>query len=388
VLLETTARPDATARSTPARLATTARPTASARSAETTSPVAGKLAGLTIGVVFGGANSEHAVSVGSARGVIPALRDAGATVRALGIDRHGIWHRVADADALDALASHTEADIEGILVGPAPYHLAGLDLVFPVIHGRGGEDGLLQGVLELARVPYVGCGVLASALAMDKRATFRMLRAAGLPVIETKSLRTADDIPGALVDLTFPLFVKPNRAGSSVGASRVEHPGELVRALDTALAEDSSALIQPLARGEEVSIGVLQRRDGSLQASGPSRLVLGGTDTFFSYDGKYAGGQTHLQIPADLPDNLVARLQELALAAFSELGCTGLARVDFFVDQTVSPAVIVINELNTMPGMGAKSHYPRLWQAAGIDYGDVLAELVHGALAPAALAGR
>ena len=354
------------------------------------------LDGLAIGVVFGGANSEHAVSVASARGVIPALRAAGATVRALGVDRRGIWHTVDDADDLATVSPASALPppmTRGTVripggVGPAPHHLTGLDLVFPVIHGRGGEDGTLQGLLELAGMPYVGCGVLSSALAMDKKATVRMLRAGGLPVINTTSVDAAGDLPGILAGLAFPVFVKPNRAGSSVGASRVEHAGELPGALATALDEDTTALIQPLARGEEVSIGVLQRRDGSIQASGPSRLVLGGADTFFSYDGKYAGGQTHLQIPADVPKALVARLQELAIAAFAELDCTGLARVDFFVDQSVSPAVILINELNTMPGIGARSHYPRLWQAAGVGYADLLGELVHGALARAVLGHR
>ncbi len=334
------------------------------------------LEGLRVGVVFGGANSEHDVSLGSARGVTEALSALGARVRLLGIDRDGVWHR---SQSIDQLATSGQANGHGgsaLRRGPGPDDLAGLDLVFPVIHGRGGEDGTVQGVLETARLPYVGCGVLASALAMDKRMTARLLETAGLPVVDTRTVGSVEELADVAADLPLPLFVKPNRAGSSVGASRVDRPEELVPAVALALSEDRTALLQPLVVADEVSIGILQTSEGDVHASGASLLRLGDGQRFFSYSGKYEGGSS-IEIPALLARELLRTLQNMAITAFDQLDCTGLARVDFFVGR--GGGEILLNEVNTLPGLGRHSHYPRLWAAAGIGYEQLVDHLVRGA---------
>jgi D-alanine-D-alanine ligase len=322
------------------------------------------LDGLSVGVVFGGANSEHDVSVTSARSIIESLRLNGASVRPIYVAKDGAWRDVGAAPAPDQSWS------------------SGLDAVFPIIHGSGGEDGTLQGALEIAGVPFVGSGVLASALAMDKWMSTRLLNAAELPTVETRRFRArdrADDVALArLLDgLSFPLFVKPNRAGSSFGASRVERRSELRTAFDAAFAEDSVALIQPFVDAREVSIGILETATGEIVASGASLVHLATDQPFFTHDGKYGGGDSWIEIPAPLPVTLTIELQELARDVFETLGCRGLARVDFFVDRNDE---IVINEVNTLPGFGRNSHYPRLMREAGIDFDDLVETLVRAAL--------
>ena len=351
--------------------------------------------GRRVGLIFGGTSSEHLISVASARGVAEALDDLGCDIRLVRIDRSGVWRIVSSVDVADDESSDDgradDADPSTAPpIGPQPALLRDLDVVFPVLHGVGGEDGTVQGLLELLGIPYVGCGVLSSALAMDKLMTSRLLAADGLPVIPTRCVTSVDDADDVVRGLDFPVFVKPNRAGSSVGASRVDSAAGLYAAVGAALAEDSTALIQPVVSGAEVSIGVLQYSDGTVAATGPSLLHLGDGQQFFSYDGKYGGGQTRLQIPAPLPATLIATLQNLAIAAFESINGTGLARVDFFVegvdvaDDTDSAPHIVINEINTLPGLGRTSHYPRLWQAAGVTHTDLVGELLATALRGAA----
>ena len=348
----------------------------------------------TIGVIFGGANSEHEVSIRSARSVVAALATSGWRVRLLGIDRAGAWHAVPSVDAFVRGTTAASAD-HTLPRGPRDGQLDGLDVVFPVLHGRGGEDGTVQGALELAGLPYVGCGVLASALAMDKRMAARMLEAEGIPVVDTRSVTSVAELDEMVDGMPLPLFIKPNRAGSSVGAARVDSIDGLAAAVRTALLEDSTVLVQPLVVASEVSIGVLERAGGVLGVTGASLLRLGGDDTFFSYDGKYgagagsaSGGQgnagrgnpvhdTRLEIPAILPSELLATLQGMALVAFDALGCSGLARVDFFV---TGAGEIFLNEVNTMPGFARHSHYLRLWESTGLTYRELVDELVDRAL--------
>lgn len=322
-----------------------------------------------VGLVFGGQNGEHEVSLGSARGIADALDTAPCLI---GIDRNGVWHAVDSVDELAMVSANNGVP------GPRTDLLAGLDVVFPAVHGRGGEDGTIQGVLELAGIPYVGCGVLSSALALDKTISSRLLDAAGIPVIESRVVSAAAEVTHAARGMEYPLFVKPNRGGSSVAVTRVERADQLDAAVAAALAYDASALIQPLIDAHEVSVGVLERADGSVSATGPSLLHLDAADVFFSYDGKYSGGKTYLEIPAALPADQVSELQRFAIAAFRALDCSGLARVDFFVGDG---GEIWLNELNTMPGIGENSHYPRLWRAAGIEYPALVRELVATGLA-------
>jgi D-alanine-D-alanine ligase len=323
-----------------------------------------------IGIIFGGANSEHEVSCNSARSVASHLDPEQFEVVLIGIDRQGGWHRV---DSVDDLA------VAG--VGTRFPDLDGVDVAFPALHGRFGEDGTVQGLLELAGLPYVGCGVLASALAMDKRIAQTLFEASGIPTIPTHSV-TRESLHEAAVfaaSVGYPLFVKPNRAGSSVGVSRVGSADDLEAALQLALSHDTIALIQQSVDGDEIDLGVLQLVDGSLLVGAPLRVLTDDTAVFFDYAAKYtADGGAQLEVPARIPVAVAAQLEELARLAFTALDCDGLARVDFFV---TSDGEILLNEVNTLPGLTAFSQYPRMWEAVGISYTELLGRLIDRAVA-------
>ncbi|MCU1414283.1 MAG: ddlA [Microbacteriaceae bacterium] len=316
-----------------------------------------------IGIIFGGANSEHEVSVNSARSVAANLDTALFEPVLFGIARDGRWHRV---DAIDDLASATG--------GTRLPDLEGIDVVFPVLHGRFGEDGTVQGLLELAGVPYVGCGVLASALAMDKLMTQTLLEAGGIPTIPSMGItaETRDRALELVAHLEFPLFVKPNRSGSSVGVGRADDQYELLRAIDVALEHDDVALVQMAVVGDEIDLGVLQNVDGSLEVGAPLRIHPT-SSAFFDYEAKYTSGGAELEVPAQIPEHISVQLGEYAKEAFSTLGCDGLARVDFFVGED---GAITLNEVNTLPGLTAFSQYPRMWQAVGVSYTELLTRLI------------
>lgn len=322
-----------------------------------------------VGIIFGGANSEHEVSCHSAESVVEHLDATQFEAILIGIDKAGGWHRVESI-----------AQLETVGTGSRLPDLEGLDVVFPVLHGRFGEDGTVQGLLELAGVPYVGCGVLASALAMDKLLAQRVLEGSGIPTIKTFSVTalTAQDAPGLAATIGYPVFVKPNRAGSSVGASRVDSPDALMAAVSLALAQDSIALIQQTVVGDEIDLGVLQGLDGTVAVGAPLRILTSGSTVFFDYAAKYtAGGGATLEVPAQIPAEVTARLVEFARRAFVVLGCEGLARVDFFVG---ADGEITLNEVNTLPGLTAFSQFPRMWQAKGLSYTGLLAQLIERAL--------
>jgi len=322
-----------------------------------------------IGIIFGGANNEHEVSCNSTRSVASHLDPERFEPVLIGIDRMGGWHRL---ESVDALADATD--------GTRFPDLDGVDIAFPALHGRFGEDGTVQGLLELARIPYVGCGVLSSALAMDKLLAQRLLELAGIPTIPT-SVVTAATVTDAvsLADaLGYPVFVKPNRSGSSVGASRANSGEAIGAAVALALEHDDHALVQQLIVGDEIAIGVLQDLDGSLLVAAPLRVLTGGATSFFDYTAKYtAGGGATLEVPAQIADAATERLRELAMLAFRTLDCEGLARVDFFLG---ADGTITINEVNTLPGLTAFSQYPRMWQAVGVSYTELLSRLIDRAV--------
>lgn len=321
-----------------------------------------------IGIIFGGANSEHEVSLNSAKSAFDNLDGELFEGVLIGIDKAGKFHRVETVDAL--------ADAED---GTRFPDLDDIDVAFPVLHGRFGEDGTVQGLLELSGIPYVGCGVLSSALAMDKLLSQRVLEAAGIPTIPSRGI-TADNRDEAIelsAELEYPLFVKPNRAGSSVGASRVETPDELLAAIDLALEHDKTALVQMAIVGEEIDLGVLQAVDGTLGVGAPLR-IRPTHSVFFDYEAKYTAGGAELEVPAQIPDALTAQLSEYARLAFRALDCEGLARVDFFVGED---GTITLNEVNTLPGFTAFSQYPRMWQAVGVSYTELLTRLIDRAVA-------
>jgi D-alanine-D-alanine ligase len=318
--------------------------------------------------VFGGAPAEHEVSIRSAEGVVGALRAAGHRLRLLGIDRPGHWHDLSEVSDLAITRP-----VRDNRPGPRLELFDGVGLVFPLVHGYGGEDGRLQGALDLWRIPYVGCGPLSSALAMDKAAAGLILAAQGLPVVPTSVASSRAAVEMAVAFHGYPCFIKPRRGGSSVGAAHVERPSALPSAMSIAFEEDDEVLVQPLQRGAEVSIGILEHPQGGPRASLASILEQRDQTTFFDYQSKY-GGDSLLTIPADLTDSRLAECQRIAVAAFAALGGTGFARVDLFVNDDS----IVINEINTIPGMAEGSHYPRLWRASGVAYGRLLELLIEG----------
>ena len=306
---------------------------------------------MRIAVLGGGRSSEHEVSLASARSVRAGLAAAGHEPLKVLVHRDGRWSHAGEPVSLEPGAG-----------------LLGADAVFPALHGPFGEDGTVQGLLEILDVPYVGAGVMASALCMDKVLFKEIMARAGLPQVEYAPLRRGQALDGAHA-LGFPLFVKPARLGSSVGISRVEGPEELAGALEAAWEHDPLALAEGLARGMEVECSVLG--NDYPVASEPGEIALAGG--WYDYEAKYTPGGMELVVPARLPAEVRARVQALALEAFARVGCAGLARVDFFVEEG---GRVLVNELNTMPGFTETSVYGSLFEATGIPYADLLDRLV------------
>ena len=282
-----------------------------------------------------------------------------------------------------AIALPGDPTVGGLLpLEDGPAMLGRVDVVFPVLHGPYGEDGTIQGLLELASVPYVGSGVLASAAAMDKVVAKKLLAAEGILVAPAVVVRLtdwrADPQPtmAAAEKLGLPVFVKPARGGSSIGISKVTGWEQLSAAVETALAADPKVLIEAAIVGREVELGVLSGPEG-VRVSVPAEIRLAGDHEFYDFDAKYLAGATELDCPALLSAEVTAQLTELAARAFLALDCEGLARVDFFVPEHGLP---VLNEVNTMPGFTPTSMFPRMWAASGLDYPALVDHLVQDAL--------
>ena len=255
-----------------------------------------------------------------------------------------------------------------------------VEVVFPVLHGPYGEDGTIQGMLELAGVPYVGAGVLASAAAMDKEFTKKLLAAEGLPVGRWVVLRPGiDDVDlDQRTMLGLPVFVKPARAGSSLGVSRVDAWSDLADAVALARRTDPKVLVEAAVVGREIECAVLEYPDGRVEASPPAEISVGGDHQFYDFDAKYLDDVATFSIPADLPASVTARVQELSRLAFRALDVQGLARVDFFVRPD---GEVIINEVNTLPGFTPISIYPKAWAAGGVSYPQLLETLILTAIA-------
>jgi D-alanine-D-alanine ligase len=332
-------------------------------------------------ILFGGRSAEHEISLLSARNVLSALDRTRFEPVLVGIDKAGRWHRESERTlaaaagdprgvALDASAP--AVGIEDALVTRAPGAVDAIDgdeVVFPVLHGTFGEDGTVQGALELAGVAYVGSGVLGSAIGMDKDVAKRLLRDAGIPVVDFAVVaagafrRDPAATLAALPDFGYPRYVKPANAGSSVGVSRVAGPGDLERAVRAALAFDGKVLIERAVDAREIECAVLGNDDP--QASVPGEIVVHHKDGFYSYDAKYVDPDgASWRIPADLPPALSERVRAQAVAAFRALELAGMARVDFFVSR--DGRAIYVNEVNTIPGFTAISMYPKMWEASGL----------------------
>ena len=299
----------------------------------------------------------------------------------VGITAEGTWLRT-DARPEDlAISDRRLPAVTGrseTLLAPAAEILAAVDVVFPVLHGPYGEDGTIQGLLELADVPYVGAGVFASAAGMDKEFSKKLLGAAGLPIGDYVVLRPRQDSPSAEdVDrLGFPLFVKPARGGSSIGVSRVISAGVLPAAIAQARRHDPKVIIEAAIEGRELECGVLEFPDGSVRASTIGEIRVPGVGVY-DFDTKYLDDAAELDVPAVLDDGTADELRQLAIRTFTALDCQGLARVDFFLTEH-GP---VINEINTMPGFTTISMFPRMWGASGVDYPTLLGTMVETALA-------
>jgi D-alanine-D-alanine ligase len=295
---------------------------------------------------MGGRSSEHEVSLNSGRSVVEGLDPKRYDVVPIEIPRDGPWL-------------------------PAAAELAGVDVVFPVLHGPFGEDGTVQGLLELADVAYVGAGVTASGLAMDKDLFKSVMRDKGIPVAKSVTLRPGD---AARSPFGFPCVVKPARLGSSVGISIVRTEGDLPKAVELAFAHDEKVLVEEFLDGVEVECSVLGNLDPV--ASVPGEIVPLASD-WYDYEAKYAEGGMELVVPARVPEESAARVRELAVAAFVASDCEGMARVDFFVRPD---GEVVVNELNTIPGFTATSVYAKLFEASGLPYAELLDRLVELAL--------
>ncbi len=343
-----------------------------------------------VAVVFGGRSTEHAISCVSAGSVLAAIDRDRYDVVAVGITPEGRWVLGPDDPALLAITDGVLPGVDGgravalpgdptagglVPLEDGPGLLGAVDVVFPVLHGPYGEDGTVQGLLELAGVPYVGSGVLASAAAMDKAIAKVLLRDAGLPVADCVVLREGDPTDGVAA-LGLPVFVKPARGGSSIGISRVDDLADLDVALRDGWAADPKVVVERGVAGREVELGVLQG-PGGLEVSVPAEVRVSADHAFYDFEAKYLAGATELDVPADLPAEVTARLQEMSRTAFRALGCEGLARVDFFVGPDGSPT---LNEVNTMPGFTPTSMFPRMWAASGVAYPELVDRLLQAAL--------
>jgi D-alanine-D-alanine ligase len=362
---------------------------------------------LRVGVVFGGESGEHEVSLAGAAAVMAAMDRERFEPVPIGITREGRW--LVGGDPLRALAQEAagkalgeggaEASVKQALAvragdaasstalqriesseGLPPGLRERLDVVWIMLHGPRGEDGTIQGLLELAGLPYVGAGVLASAIGMDKVAMKDMFRAHGLPVVDYLAVKRHEwrRDPAAIERavakvIGFPCFVKPANLGSSVGISKVKAPEGLAAALALAAGYDRRVLVERAVQGREVEVAVLG--NDQPQASQPGEVCF--AHEWYDYETKYGAGHTTFKVPAPLGPEVTGRVRDLALEAFQAIDCAGLARVDFFIEGEAS---VLVNEINTLPGFTATSAYPKLWEASGISYTELISRLIDLAL--------
>jgi len=342
---------------------------------------------IKVGILFGGKSAEHEVSLLSAKNIIEAIDRDKYTPVLIGIDKSGKWLlqdpanyllnttdpkliRLNSSGRRVALVPQNEGRLTSLQDQPDP---GSIDVVFPVLHGPFGEDGALQGLLKMADIPFVGAGVLGSAVGMDKDIMKRLLRDARIPGAKFIAASSHAGVPayaGVVAAVGEPFFVKPANLGSSVGVSKVHDPSEYKRSVAQAFAYDNKILFEEYIRGREIECSVLGNDEPI--ASVPGEIIP--RHEFYSYDAKYLDEQgAALEVPARLPEEMVTTVQRLAIAAFKALACEGMARVDFFLRENNE---ILVNEINTIPGFTSISMYPRLWQASGITYTDLIDRLI------------
>jgi D-alanine-D-alanine ligase len=375
---------------------------------------------IRVAVVFGGRGPEHPVSCMGGGNILGAIDRTKYEVVPIGITTEGHWVQVVDEpDRLaiegDVLPSVEAAAVPGApvvpwsgsegepvpaagggLVASAPAHIPPLfgdvDVVWPVLHGPYGEDGTIQGLLEMAGVPYIGAGVLASAVSMDKEYMNLIFKSKGLPIgpyvvvherdwpagVGEQASVEAKRVQDEIDELGWPLFVKPARGGSSIGTSKARDIGELHEAIAQARAYDPKVLVEAAIDGVEVEVSVLQGIDGAPpDTSLPGQLLVDGGEEFWDFEAKYLDAASGMAIPAPIPDGAITEIRRLAAAAFEAVSCEGLARVDFFYTRD---GRILINEINTMPGLSPASYFQKMWEATGVPFAEVIDRLITAAL--------
>jgi D-alanine-D-alanine ligase len=375
---------------------------------------------IRVAVVFGGRGPEHPVSCLGGGNILGSIDRSRYEVIPVGITKDGRWMQVADEPGRLAIeggalpsveaaavpggqlipwsgADVAEAGGAGGVVASAPAHIpqvfGDVDVVWPVLHGPFGEDGTIQGLLELAGVPYVGAGVLASAVSMDKEYMNLVFASRGLPVgpyvvvgerdwpADRQEAQPSGERKGILDEIAklgWPLFVKPARGGSSIGTSKAHDMAQLHDAITLARQFDPKVLLEAAIDGIEIEVAVLQGVDGAPpDTSLPGQLLLDGGEEFYDFEAKYLDSATSITVPAPIPDSAIAEIRRLAAAAFDAVSCEGLARVDFFY---TADCQILLNEINTMPGLSPTSGFQKMWEATGVTFAEVIDRLLHLAL--------
>jgi D-alanine-D-alanine ligase len=371
----------------------------------------GSVRKVRVAVVFGGRSAEHAVSCASAGLVLGAIDRDRYEVVPVGIARDGRWVLTSDDPARLALSSGSEPSVEaiarpGVSVTPAagpgggtlvfsgpasvPPELGEVDVVIPLLHGTYGEDGTIQGLLEMAGIRYAGAGVLASAAGMDKEYMKLLFAARGLPIGSYAVVRDRDwgqsaasaerkRVYDEISELGWPVFVKPARGGSSIGTTCVSGPEDLEAAIEEARRYDRKVLVEAAISGVEVECAVLEGIDGAPpEASVPGQIVVDPHSTWYDFEAKYLAPSSRMEIPAPIPAQAAERVRALACEAFDAIGCEGLARVDFFY---TTDGEVVVNEINTMPGMTPSSGFPMMWAATGLPLPVLIDRIIAAALA-------
>jgi|HubBroStandDraft_5_1064220.scaffolds.fasta_scaffold25560_4 D-alanine-D-alanine ligase len=384
---------------------------------------------IRVAVVFGGRGPEHPVSVMGGGNMLAAIDRSKYEVIPIGITTDGSWVQVADEPGRMAVTNGELPSVEAVAVPDAevvpwagglaasgtvaagsaatggvvasapaqiPHLLGEVDVVLPVLHGPYGEDGTIQGLLEMAGVRYVGAGVLASAVSMDKEYMNLIFKAKGLPigpyvVVRERDWAAADDdasgqrtverkrVLDEIAELGWPLFVKPARGGSSIGTSKASDLGELHEAIALARQYDPKVLVEAAIDGVEIEVSVLEGIDGAPpDTSLPGQLMVDGGEEFWDFEAKYLDTASGMAIPAPIPDSAIAEVRRLAAAAFDAVSCEGLARVDFFY---TTDGQLIINEINTMPGLSPASYWQKMWEATGKTFPELIDRLLQSALA-------
>ena len=366
---------------------------------------------IRVAVIFGGKGPEHSISCLGGGNVLRSIDRDRYEVIPIGITTDGSWLEVPDDPAKLAITGGELPSVESVakpdahvvpwayqgdstVVASAPGHiphvLGDVDVVLPVLHGPFGEDGTIQGLLELVGIPYVGAGVLASAVSMDKEYMKLIFAAKGLPVgphvvvherdwpATPQATASQRRIKDQIAALGWPLFVKPARGGSSIGTSKAADETELAQAIELARQFDPKVLVEKGITAREVEVAVLEGRDGTPDTSLPGELRLEGGEEFYDFEAKYLDSSSGMLIPARIPAKDIEKIRELAAEAFTAVSAEGLARVDFFY---LPDGQILVNEINTFPGMSPTSYFQKMWEATGVPFGEVIDRLLQTALA-------